>query len=72
VGDQGGLLDAEVTAADPATQMITLVDGTDFSWSLAPTPLNDISFTPSGDDEAITQLKTAAGGFLEGDVTNVT
>jgi hypothetical protein len=70
VFDTGSVLDSEVTGADPATQLITLVDGMDFSWSLAP-PLTDISFSPSGDDEAITQLKTAAGGFLEGDVTSV-
>jgi PEP-CTERM motif len=70
VFDTGSVLDAEVTGPDPATQLITLVDGTDFSWSLAP-PLTGISFSPSGDDEAITQFKTAAGGFLEGDVTSV-
>jgi hypothetical protein len=70
VFDTGSVLDAEVTGANPATQLITLVDGTDFSWNLA-SPTN-ISFSPSGDDEAITQLKTAAGGFLEGDVTSVT
>jgi PEP-CTERM motif len=69
VSDTGSVLDAEVTGVDPATQLITLVDGLDFSWNLAaPT---DISFSPSGDDEAITQLKTAAGGFLESDVTSV-
>jgi hypothetical protein len=69
VFDTGSVLDAEVTATDVATQLITLVDGMDFSWSLAP-PLTDISFSPSGDDEAITQLKTADGGFLEGEVTS--
>lgn len=70
VFDTGSVLDAEVTGADPATQLITLVNGMDFSWNLA-SPTN-ISFSPSGDDEAITQLKTAAGGFLESDVSNVT
>ncbi|MBV9910823.1 MAG: PEP-CTERM sorting domain-containing protein [Hyphomicrobiales bacterium] len=70
VFDTGSVLDAEVTGADPATQLITLVDGPDFSWNLA-SPTNT-SFSPSPDDEAITQLKTAAGGFLEGDVTSVT
>jgi PEP-CTERM motif len=69
VFETGSVLDAEVTGADPATQLISLVDGMDFSWNLgAPT---NISFSPAGDDDAITQFKTAAGGFLESDVTSV-
>jgi PEP-CTERM motif len=70
VFETGSVLDAEVTGPDPSTQLISLVDGTEFSWNLA-SPTN-ISFSPSGDGDAITQFKTVAGGFLEADVANVT
>ncbi len=71
VFETGSVLDAQVTGADPATHLMTELDGMDFSWSLAP-PLHDISFSPSVDDEGVTQLQTAAGGFLESDITAVT
>jgi PEP-CTERM motif-containing protein len=47
------------------------VSSENFSWNLAP-PLHGVSFDPSGDDEALVQLGTAAGDLLEADAANVT
>jgi len=42
-----------------------------FSWSLAP-PLMGVSYNPSGGEEAVIQLGTAAGDLLGADVSNIT
>ena len=52
--------------------MENLLKSTNFSWNLSP-PLKGLSYTISDDDEeAVTQLTTAAGDLLEADIATVT
>jgi hypothetical protein len=70
VFETGTVLDSEVTD-NAGNHLTSLVTSENFSWNLAP-PLHGVSFDPSGDDEALVQLGTAAGDLLEADVANVT
>ena len=70
--DTGTVLSANVDGSAPGSQLESLLNSTNFSWSLIP-PLTGLSYTISDDDEeAITQLTTAAGDLLEGDIATVT
>jgi len=70
VFETGTVLDSEVTD-NAGNHLTSLVNSENFSWNLAP-PLHGVSFDPSGDDEALVQLGTAAEDLLEADVANVT
>jgi PEP-CTERM motif len=72
VFDTGTVLSANVDSSAPGDQLESLLNSENFSWSLIP-PLTGLSYTVSNDDEeAITQLTTAAGDLLEADIANVT
>jgi hypothetical protein len=72
VFDTGTVLSANVNGIAPSNQLESLLNSHNFSWSLIP-PLTDLSYTVSEEDEeAVTQLTTAAGDLLEADIANVT
>jgi PEP-CTERM motif len=74
VFEAGTVLSANVNGAVPNTsdQLESLLNSHNFSWNLSP-PLGGLSYTVSPDDEdAVTQLTTAAGDLLEADIATVT
>jgi hypothetical protein len=72
VFEAGTVLSANVNGSVPSNQLESLLNSHNFSWNLSP-PLGGLSYTVSPDDEeAITQLTTAAGDLLEADIANVT
>jgi hypothetical protein len=72
VFDTGTVLSANVNGSVPSNQLESLLNSHNFSWNLS-SPLTGLSYAVSpGDEEAVTQLTTAAGDLLEADIASVT